>query len=195
MNVALEAGLTRLAKGEFFVKMVDDKSGEVLLEWHTPQMIVLDAGVFLAWLSKDTPTGRKMGMLAVGTGATGNILNPDAPQSIQRSLTNCIAWKAFSSTNFIDFGGFAVSYPTHVVDFTATFGASEAIGPLNEMGIMSALPSEVIGTIPLNPILTTNPYDPTVDITSKDVLINYLTYPVISKPSTATLTITWRLSF
>jgi hypothetical protein len=184
-----------MPKGKFIFDMRDAKTGEQLAYFEKENLIVLDAGVFLAWISKDNPTDRSMNMLAVGTGATGNILNPDAPTNIQRSLNECLAWKAFSSTNFVDASGVAVSYTTHVVDFTATFGASEAVGPLNEMGIMSSLPGTSSEPLPTSPIETTDPYNPTVDITIHDVLINYLPYPVISKPSYATLSITWRLSF
>jgi hypothetical protein len=47
-----------------------------------------------------------------------------------------------------------------------------------------------------NPILPPNgTYDPTVDMTGKDTLVNYLTFPVINKPATSTLTWVWRLTF
>ncbi len=39
------------------------------------------------------------------------------------------------------------------------------------------------------------PYDPLVDLTAYETLINYLTFPVVNKPATSTLEIVWRLSF
>ena len=100
---------------------------------------------------------------------------------------------SFASTTFRNPDGVAVSYPTNVVDFTTTFGEAEAVGPLNEMGLVS--------TVSDNPtVLNPNPnayptYDATLDITEYDVLLNYLTFSVVTKPSTAILTITWRLTF
>ena len=48
----------------------------------------------------------------------------------------------------------------------------------------------------LNPVPSVFPaYDPTVDLTLFDVEVNYLTFSVVSKPSTSVLTITWRLTF
>lgn len=194
----IAGALTDQAKGVFSLRLVDASSGNVLLEWSRPQVITYDAGILAARLFKsstDPHPGLNNGltMLGVGTGATGNLLSPDAPQKGQRSLNEEIARKAFSSVQFRNANGVAVSYPTNVVDFTTTFGEAEAVGPLNEMGLMS--------TYSLNPLVT-NPiisdpstYDPTVDVTGKDLMANYLPFSVVTKPSTAVLTITWRLSF
>jgi hypothetical protein len=47
-----------------------------------------------------------------------------------------------------------------------------------------------------NPVSPPNgPYNPLVDLTTKETLVNYLTFGVITKPPTSTLTIVWRLSF
>jgi hypothetical protein len=184
--------------GSVFADLHDEKTGEFLAHFEKHNLIMLDAGILAARLFKDsqTPTaGRHNGitMLGVGTGATGNILSPDAPQPTQRRLNTELARKAFSSSTYRTSGGVAVSYPTNIVDFTATFTAAEAVGPLDEMALMY--------TASLNPAVT-NPivngpsgYDPTIDVTGKDVIINYVTFPVISKPSTAILSIVWRLTF
>jgi hypothetical protein len=181
-------------KGELFVKMLDTTSGEVLLDRHLKNIITLDASLLLASLARD-PSSRPYGvnMLAVGTGATGALLSPDAPDARQRKLNGEIARKPFTSTTFRDGSGNAVAIPTNIVDFTCTFTESEAVGPLNEMGLFS--------TISANPlILNLNPNtfptrDTTVDVSGLDVLFNYITLPVLSKPSTATLSITWRITF
>jgi hypothetical protein len=132
-------------------------------------------------------------MLAVGTGATGAILSPDAPDPRQRKLNAEIARKTFSQTTFRDSGGTAVSYPTNIVDFTTTFGEAEAVGGLNEMGVVSTISDSPSTT---NPNPNTFPTrDVTLDISNYDVQINYLTYGVISQPSASVLTITWRLTF
>lgn len=186
------------AKGSFIFDLRDARTGEQLAYWEKPQIITLDAGILLARLCKNSlsPTpGANNGlrMLAVGTGATGNLLSPDAPQATQRKLNTELARKAFSSTTFRNASGIAVAYPTNIVDFTATFGESEAVGALNEMAVMSPFSSDPLVLNPINngPV----GYDPTIDITSLDTMANYLTYSVISKPNNAILTITWRLTF
>lgn len=199
MGTFLEkGGITAAVGGVFILEMRDATTGEVLEYWEKKNQIVLDAGILAARLFKnstDPSPAQNNGlvMLGVGTGATGNILSPDAPQTGQRELNAEIGRKAFASTQFRNANGVAVSYPTSVVDFTTTFGEAEAVGPLNEMGLMS--------TASLNPLIT-NPiqngptdYDPTIDVTGKDLMANYLTFSCLSKPSTAVLTITWRLSF
>jgi hypothetical protein len=182
------------AKGEVFITLTDGKSGEVLQEIHKPNVITADASILAAILFRD-PSSRTNGanMLAVGTGATGSLLSPDAPDPDQRKLNTEIARKTWSQTVFRDGSGNAVAIPTNVVDFTCAYDESEAVGPLNEMGIVS--------TISDNPLVTnSNPdtyptRDVTQDLTQYDILVNYLTFAVISKPATARLTITWRITF
>lgn len=185
-------------KGQVFIEVRDAETGEILESREVKNIVTLDAGILAARLHKDSlqpNAGQNNGltMLGVGTGATGNILNPDAPQNTQRKLNSEIARKAFSSTQYRNADGIAVSYPTNIVDFTCTFGESEAVGPLNEMGLMS--------TYSLNPNIK-NPinngptdYDPTIDVTGKDIMANYLTFGVVTKPATAVLSITWRFTF
>ena len=134
-------------------------------------------------------------MLAVGTGAKGSLLNPDAADPKQRRLEAEIARKTFSSIVFRNAEGGASSVPTNVVDFTTTFGEAEAVGPLNEMGLIS--PASDNGEVTSTEGLTTSldAYDATFDVSDKDIMVNYSTFPVVSKPSTAILTITWRLTF
>lgn len=187
-------GLMGMAKGVFIFDMRDALTGEQLVYWERPQIITLDAGIMAARLFKDpAEPAHGLNMLAVGTGATGALLSPNAPDNRQRKLNAEIGRKAFTSTAFRDSLGNAVAYPTNIVDFTTTFGEAEAVGPLNEMGLVSTISANAAI---LNPNPNTFPTrDTTVDLADYDVLINYLTYAVVSKPSTAVLTITWRLSF
>lgn len=180
-------------QGEVFIEMRDGSTGELLHSDHRKNVITLDASILVAMLARD-PNSRTYGvyMLAVGTGATGALLSPDAPDPKQRKLNGEIARKAFSSTTFRDGSGNAVAIPTNIVDFTCTFSESEAVGPLNEMGLISPISANPLVTNP-NP----NAYptrDTTVDLSLYDILFNYLTFAVISKPSTATLSITWRIT-
>jgi hypothetical protein len=184
----------RPVKGEVFIEVVDAASGEVLHKEHRQNVITLDAGILAAILLRD-PSSRAHGfnMLSVGTGATGAILSPDAPDARQRSLNAEIARKPFSSTTFRDSNGNAVAIPTNIVDYTCTFDEGEAVGPLNEMGIQSTISANPAVTNP-NPDVYPN-RDLTRDLTQYDILGNYLTFSVISKPNTARLTVTWRLTF
>jgi len=179
--------------GEVFIEMVDSK-GDLLHKEHKKNIITLDAGILAAILFKD-PSSRLNGinMLAVGTGATGAILSPDAPDSRQRKLNAEISRKAFSSTTFRDASGNAVAIPTNIVDFTCTFDEAEAVGPLDEMGLLSTISNNTAISNPNPNAFPTR--DLTADLTLYDILVNYLTFSVISKPSTARLTITWRITF
>lgn len=180
-------------QGELFIEMRDAATGELLHSDHRKNVITLDASILVAMLAR-SPSSRTYGvyMLAVGTGATGALLSPDAPDNRQRKLNGEIARKAFSSTTFRDGSGNAVAIPTNIVDFTTTFSESEAVGPLTEMGLLSPISANPLITNPNPNAFPTR--DTTVDLTLFDILFNYLTFPVISKPSTATLSITWRIT-
>jgi hypothetical protein len=181
-------------EGLFIVEMKDSASGELLQSFQKKNVITRDTGILAARLFKDpTEPDNGVNMLAVGTGAIGAILSPDAPDARQRKLNSEIARKPFASVVFRDSSGNVSAVPTNIVDFITTFGEAEAVGPLNEMGLLS--------TISSNPaVKNDNPnsfptYDTTVDLRNFDTLVNYITFAPISKPATAVLTITWRLTF
>lgn len=183
-------------RGDVFIRMHDGKTGELQYEWEKRNLVVLDASILIARLMKDNqepPFG--IFALAMGTGDVGwNPMAPPAPTNTQRALYAEIARKTFANTQFIDGGGLPVAYPTKVVDFTTTYTESEAVGPLVEMGLIGGNVSTNLNV--KNPVSPPNgPYNPTVDLTTKETLCNYLTFPVINKPATSTLTIVWRLSF
>jgi hypothetical protein len=181
-------------RGEVFLT-VREKSGKITHEWHRKNLIVKDASIILARLLKDNqeaPHGAFV--LAMGTGDAGwDPMNPPAPTVTQRSLYSELTRKTFSETRFIDAGGSPVGYPTNIVDFTTTYSESEAVGPLVEMGILGGNISTNMSI--KNPVLPPNgPYDATKDLTQYETMINYLTFPVLNKPATSTLSLTWRLS-
>lgn len=185
-------------RGDVFVEMRDARSGDVLEYWEKRNIITLDAGILAARLFKDNAEPNfGLNMLAVGTGALGSANNPDAPPPEQRVLNAELERKPFDSTTFRDSQGAAVAIPTNVVDFTTIYTQSEAIGALNEMGLLSTISANPAVTNP-NPNAAGQggqPYDPTIDVTLYDMQVNYLTFGVINKPNTAILTITWRLTF
>lgn len=186
--------------GVFFMKMWDARTGEILLDREVKNILVYDSGIIGARLFKNSAEPRPgynngLHMLAVGTGATGNATSPDAPQPTQRRLNNEICRKLFSATQFRNTNGVAVSFPTNIVDFTTTYGEGEAVGTLNEMALFhtyspnpdqkNLIPADKSGAH----------YDPSFDVTNYDIMVNYITFSIISKPSTAVLSITWRLTF
>lgn len=186
------------AKGSYILHMVDALSGEVLLHMEKDNLIVLDASVIAARLFANSlaPSANKnngLTMLAVGTGATGALLAPDAPQVGQRRLNTEICRKPFSSFTFRDAQGTAVSRPTHIVDWTATFGEADAVGPWNEMALISARSSDPTVKAPI--MNGPSGYDPTIDVTNLDQLANYSTFACIAKPAGAILTVSWRITF
>jgi len=181
----------RPPKGTFIFDLRDE-NGESLVYWEKDNIITRDAGIAAAAQFKGDLTGG-LKMLAVGTGATGNLLSPDAAQNTQRMLNNEIQRKAFSSTTYRTAEGVAVSYRTNIVDFTTTFIESEAVGALNEMGLLvpASVNPETKNEIDNGP----SNYDPTIDVSGLDLMVNYLTFAVVSKAAGATLAITWRLTF
>lgn len=181
-------------RGDVFFVMRDSLTGE---EWRQEKrnLVVKDASILLARLLKDNAEPPKGAyVLAVGTGDTGwDPMNPPAPTDTQRALYSEITRKTFSTTQFIDSGGLPVGYPTNIVDFTTIFTESEAVGPLVEMGLVGGnIDSNLAVRNPVSPPNGT--YDPTVDLTNYETLVNYLTFAVVNKPATSTLEITWRIT-
>lgn len=186
-----------IKKGEVFFTLRDGKSGEIQEQRHYNNLVVRDASILVARLFKNNAeTGLHGGLcLAVGTGDTGwNPMAPPAPTPTQRALFAELTRKVFTSSNFVDSLGNPTAIPTNVVDFVTTFTESEAVGPLVEMGILGGTISTNMSV--RNPVTPPNgPYDPTVDLTTKETLANYFTFKVQNKPATSTLTVVWRLTF
>lgn len=183
-------------RGDVFITMRDGATGKIQEERELRNLVVLDASILIARLMKDSsepPHG--IYALAVGTGDTGwDLMAPPAPTTTQRSLYSELARKTFTETQFIDGAGVPTAIPTKVVDFITTFAESEAVGPLVEMGLLGGNISTNMSI--KNPVLPPNgSYDATVDLTLFDTQINYLTFAVINKPATSTITIVWRLTF
>jgi hypothetical protein len=194
LNGRYEEHLGYKIKGEVFITVRDSLTGEVTDHRHN--IVTLDASILIARLMKDSqepPHG--CFALAVGTGDVGwDPMNPPAPTNTQRSLYAELTRKTFSLTQFVNPSGVPVAYPTNIVDFTTTYTESEAVGPLVEMGILGGnVNSNMSIQAPVTP--PNGPYSPTEDLTLFDTLVNYLTFPVVNKPATSTLTIVWRLTF
>ncbi len=164
-------------KGEYWIKLFD-RQHQLLVERHNNNIIVNTASVLIARLLKDNaePSGG-ITYLAMGTGGVGwNLQNPPQPTTSQTQLENEIARKAFTTEDvtFVDPDtGNPTIVPTNVVDFTATFAETEAVGPLVEMGLFGG--------------------DAT-DLLNSGTEVNYRTFPVINKTNSMTLTIIFRIT-
>ena len=203
MGVALQYEEPRVMglKGQYIMDLRDSRTGEQLDYRELPNLITLDAGVYSAilWGAGASPSPAQSGltMLAVGTGALGSILSPDAPDPRQRGLNAevTLGRKAFVSRQYRTSVGAVSTVATNVLDLTTTFGEGEAVGPLNEMGLMRTISQNPAVRTPITPSVTFPTYNPAVDLTLFDVLVNYTTFGCLTKPSNAVLTITWRLTF
>jgi len=182
-------------RGDVFFELEDTTTGEkTLIERRN--IVVKDASILIARLMKDKNEPTKgVFVLALGTGDVGwNPMSPPAATDTQRSLYAEITRKTFMTTQFVTSGGTPVAYPTNIVDFVCKLTESEAVGPLVEMGLVGGTISTNLAV--KNPVTPPNGvYNSTVDLTNYETLVNYLTFPVINKPPTSTLTITWRLTF
>ena len=136
-------------------------------------------------------------MLAVGTGASGSSASPDIADYRQRSLNTPLFRKSFTSRVYRKPDGDLSNVPTNIVDFTTTFESADAVGALTEMGLMCNVSGVSGGANEFSHIADVFHFRDveTTDITNSDILVNYLTFPVINKPSGAILAITWRLTF
>ena len=140
-------------------------------------------------------------MLSVGTGAQGSTQNPDVADYRQRRLQTPLHRKGFTSVIYRKPDGAISTVPSNIVDFTTTFESQDAVGALNEMGLMSTSSGVEGNNAQFNPVQENNvdvvfpSRDTTVNIKDYDILVNYLTFPVINKPNGAVLSITWRLTF
>ena len=196
LNGRYEENLGYKIRGDVFFKLHNARTGELEWEREHRNIVTLDASILIARLMKDSqeaPHG--CFALAVGTGDTGwDPMNPPAPTNTQRSLYAELTRKTFALTQFVDAGGAPTAIPTNVVDFTTTYTESEAVGPLVEMGILGGNVNSNMSI--QNPVIPPNgPYSPSVDLTNFDTLCNFLSFPVVNKPATSTLTIVWRLTF
>lgn len=173
----------------------DGRTSQVLESRHVKNVVTRDASILVARLLRDNQEPpRGAFVLAVGSGDIGwNPLSPPPATNTQRALYAEITRKTFSATQFIDGDGVPVAYPTNIVDYTTTFTESEAVGPLVEMGLIGGnIDSNLLIRNPVTP--PNGSYDPTVDLTQFETLLNFLSFNVISKPATSTFTVTWRIT-
>lgn len=201
IHLGFREDFTSIYEGEIFWEIRDGKTKSLIQSGSFKNVVTRDASILIARLMKSPPVANtsepKYGAfaLAVGTGDVGwDPQNPPPGNKNQRSLYNEIARKQIAVSSFIDEDGNISGIPTNIVDFTATFSESEAVGSLLEMGVIGGdIDSNMAVT---NPILPPNgTYDPTVNVVGKDLLANYKTFSALNKPAGATMGFTWRFTF
>jgi hypothetical protein len=191
-------------KGDVFATLrYEDGKEEIVID--KSNIYTLDGGVLAAILFSNNAgqsNNRFVNMLAVGTGASGSPQNPDIPDYQQRALNTPLYKKTFSSVVYrkadgsLSVDGNNDPIPTNIVDFTTTFESSEAVGALTEMGLISSVNNSFLeNSFVKNPNNFPLERDVSEAVLDYDVLVNYLTFPVINKPNGAILAITWRLTF
>ena len=170
-------------RGDIFMKMVH-ADGSV--ETRECENIIVDVAsqLMAVLMSRDGTVDRPYVsgalVLAVGTGDSGwDLQNPPAATGAQEFLFNELDRNVFNDVTFVDPITFVPSSDqyadrTKVVEFTTTFGDSEAVGPLVEMGLFGGT-----GATGAN----------------SGIMINYKTFKVWNNPACSTFTITWRLTF
>lgn len=186
-------------RGHIYLKTENVKTHEVHMEAF-PNVIVLDAGILIARLLRSTAVPHEsepaFGIWGLAVGSGDMSWDPQAPPAAtntQRSLWNEIGRKQIATVDFIDGDGNISAIPTNIIDLTTIFTESEAVGPIMEMALIGG-DNNTNASI-RNPVLPPNgTYDPTVDITGKDCLLNAKTFPVKNKSATDRYTFTWRIS-
>lgn len=159
-----------------WVSIKDEAGFEVEKRYLGHNSIVQGMGVLLARLTKDSqePTSG-FSFLAVGTGPIGgNPMSPPPPVFTNTLLHNELGRKTFSNSYFVDPNGLPVVGPTNIVDFETIFGIGEAVGPIVELGIFGG--------------------DATVAPNS-GTMVNHITFPVVSKSASMSVTFLLRFAF
>ncbi len=160
--------------GRLFIKAYE--GGALVYDYESPNVIVNSASVLIARLLKDkNDPDAGISYFAVGTGALSwDLQNPPAPSVTQLVLESELARKVLAEgTTFIDAEGHATLVATNIVDFTANFGESEAVGPIVEMALFGG--------------------DATAALNS-GTMLNYRTFPVLNKTAAMTFTVIFRIT-
>lgn len=161
-------------KGRLILKAYE--KGELVHEYESPNVIVNTASLLIARLLKDSGEPRKgISYLGVGAGNPAwDLFDPPAPTTSQTTLANEFFRKEIDQTTFVHPNtGEPVSTPTNIVDYSVTFGESEAVGPITEMGLFGG--------------------DATAQVNT-GTMINWRTFPVMNKTSTMVLTVIFRIT-
>lgn len=161
-------------KGELFIKAYEN--GELVHQYQKSNIIVNTASILIARLLKDSSEPvNGISYLAVGSGNTSwQLLDPPAPTTSQTRLENEFYRKAIDLATFVDPStGEPTETQTNIVDYSVSFGEAEAVGPIMELSLFGG--------------------DAGSDANS-GTMVNWRTFPVISKTNTMTLTVIFRIT-
>lgn len=151
------------------------EGGKVIREYDHKNLIVNGASILVASLLKD-PSQSGIKYLAIGRGGGASwFTDPPQPTSTQVKLVGEVYRKEIKQKMYVDpKTGDYTSIPSNIVDYIVTFNESEANGQLVEMGMFGG-----------------NSATPDAD---SGILVNYRTFPVISKTSTMSLSVIFRIT-
>lgn len=165
---------TKGLKGELFIKAYEN--GKLVYDYNKSNIIVNTASILIARLLKDNnePSGG-ISYLAVGSGADGwDPFDPPAPTTSQTLLESEFDRKAIELSTFVDpITGEPTTEDTNIVDYSVSYGESEAVGAIMELSLFGGDATE-----------------------EKDsgTMVNWRTFPVINKTNSMTLTIIFRIT-
>lgn len=148
---------------------------EVQDERHMKNLIVSRASVFMAKRMKPGVSwGSGIQYLEVGVGVgTGTTQLPQKEDISQERLRQSLLRKEITSWTYLGSDGKPTASETNVMQFTTTFGNTEAVGALVEMGLFGGDATAVAGT---------------------GYMFNYKTFPVWNKAEGMNLTIVWKIT-
>lgn len=161
-------------RGELFLKAYE--KGDLVYDYHKSNIIVNTASILIARLLKDNEEPQNgISYLAVGSGSgSWDLFDPPAPTTSQTRLENEFYRKAIDLSTFVHpETGEPTTVYTNIVDYSVTFGESEAVGPIVEMGLFGG--------------------DATTELNS-GTMLNWRTFPVVNKTATMTLTVIFRIT-
>jgi hypothetical protein len=161
-------------KGELHLHLYE--KGEMIKEVVQSNIIVNTASILIARLLKDNAEPSSgISYLAVGSGnPSWNLLDPPAPTTSQTKLENEFFRKAIEFSTFVDpESAEPTEVETNIVDYSVTFSEAEAVGPIMELSLFGGDATEE---------------------TDSGTMVNWRTFPVISKTNTMTLTVIFRIT-
>lgn len=161
-------------KGELFIQA--HEKDKLVYEYKHSNIIVNTASILIARLLKDNEEPMSgISYLGVGSGnPEWNLFDPPAPTTSQTRMENEYFRKAIELSTFVNpETGEPTTVYTNIVDYSVTFGESEAVGPIVELSLFGG--------------------DATVELNS-GTMVNWRTFPVINKTSTMTITVIFRIT-
>jgi len=165
---------TQGLKGKIILRA--HEAGKLVYEYEHSNIIVNTASILIARLLKDNEEPQNgISYLAVGNGnSSWDLFDPPAPSTSKTRLENEFYRKGIDLATFVHpETGEPTTVYTNIVDYSVSFGESEAVGPIVEMGLFGG--------------------DATTELNT-GTMINWRTFPVINKTSTMTLTVIFRIT-